>query len=110
MSFGPEKTQTITYWAGSGFGNDGSTSFAAPSSIKGRWEDRSEKFMSSLQSEEISTAVVFLDQDVSPGDYLYLGTSTQTNPLLLSDAHKVEGFSKIPDLRAVRWERKAWLM
>ena len=76
-------------------------------SAKGRWEQRQEKAVDPQGNEFLSNAVVFLDTDVTTGDYLYQGTSTESSPP--STAREVKAFTKIPDIRGVLFERKAIL-
>lgn len=101
--------QTITYWAYSGIDSTGEPSFAAPTSLTGRWEGRQDLFVNAAGEEQRSAAMVFLGQDVKEGDWLYLGTSATTNPKNVSGAFEVKGFRKIPDLTASDFERIAYL-
>jgi hypothetical protein len=61
--------------------------------------------------EEItSSAVVYFDTDIPIGDYIALGDVDHVlDPTLLHSAYRVRQFRKIPDLRAVQMERKAYL-
>ena len=77
------------------------------STVKGRWEDKQTKTVDSNGDELISNAEVFLDTDVSVGDYLYLGTTASTSPPATS--REVKNFSKTPDIRVTQYIRKAFL-
>ena len=101
--------QTITYWANPVPDGYGGNTFDAPTAIIGRWEDKMELFTDEKGEEKRSTAVVFLGQDVVEGEYLYLGTSTETSPIDQVGARKVQAFRKIPNYNASDFERKAWL-
>lgn len=99
-------TQTATRWQTTpdGFGG---FSFSPPQQIKCRWEQRSELLPGS--TVEVSKAIVYVDRDVYPEDYLILGSSAAANPISLG-ALKVKEFSKIPDLRNLETVRKCWLI
>lgn len=111
MSLNPRKhlRQTATWW-NSTPDNFGGHTYAAPVEILCRWEDRSERFESPLDRQEhISRAVVFLDRDIGVDDYLFLGVSGVANPTTVAGAFKVRGFAKIPNLRNLDMERRAYL-
>ena len=100
--------QDVTHWVSTADGYGGYT-FAAPVTLKGRWEDRAETFRDTRGEEATSDTVVYLDTDVAFPDYLFLGISTTADPQTLSGAHQVRQFRKIPNLRASAYERKAFL-
>lgn len=103
--------QTLTWWAASGGDGFGGDLFAAPLAIKGRWEDRTEKYIGQLDRRElISNAVVFVDRDVAVGDYLVQGDQTaQANPTLVAGAYKVQQFKRVSDIRNVETVKRAVL-
>lgn len=108
MSFGTFP-QTATYWALSGNDGFGGRSFSSPSSISVFWQDVQQKYMDVSGEEKVSKAKVFLEQDVTVGSYLYLGTSAVTSPYDVAGAYEIKSFSKIPSLDASEFERKALL-
>ena|SRR5256885_6192849 len=103
-------TQKATWWSVSpdGFGGD---TFAAPVLLDCRWENRQETFIGQIDRRElVSNAVVFLNQDVSVGDYLVEGDQTlQANPTGITGAFKIQRFDSIPDLRNLHKVRRAVL-
>jgi len=110
INFARNLLQDITYWApAAGPDEFGLETFGAPKVIKGRWEDRQVAFVDNQGVEQVSEAVVFLDQDVEPEGYLYLGVSTAPSPLSVDKARKISVFTKTPDIRAAAFERKALL-
>jgi len=74
-----------------------------------RWEEKNEEFIDLQGNTKISQAVVFAQQDLDVGGYLLLGDSPLTDPTLDNNAMVIQRYSKIPDLRAVQFNRKAWL-
>ena len=104
----PHLHQHLTYWTVSpdGFGG---YSFGTPKAIKGRWEDKTELFTNGYGKEVVSKAIVYLDTDVALDGYLMLGATTVTDPTTLPLAYQVAAYRKIPNLGAVRFERKAYL-
>lgn len=101
--------QTITYWAAPIPDGWGGYTFTSPTTISARWEDTQELFVNAQGKEEKSRAVVWLGQDVDIGGYLYNGTSTDENPKTVAGAFPIKSFSKIPNIKATKFERKAWL-
>lgn len=92
---------TVTWWkttGGSGFGGD---SVATPIKLKAKWEEIQEVFIGQIDRRElVSKAVVYVDMDMSVGDYLALGDFTdQANPGLVAGAYKIQRWEKAADLR-----------
>jgi|APSaa5957512535_1039671.scaffolds.fasta_scaffold05366_9 hypothetical protein len=108
--------QSLVLWSESGRTAGGKSTFATPADISGRWEDRAVNFTDNTGKESVSSSVVFLDQDVKAGDWLYLGTVAsiasaidETNPNKVTGAHEVSGFNKIPDIKGTKFIRMALL-
>lgn len=57
--------------------------------IKVRWEKRNSIFYDENGRIVRSDSRVFMQDDVSPGDYLYKGTTTETDPVNLEEAKQV---------------------
>jgi len=108
MTFGTFP-QTATYWALSGNDGYGGRTFSTPATVSVFWQDVNQKYMDESGEEKVSTSKVFLEQDVTVGSYLYLGTSTETSPYDVDGAYEIKSFSKIPSLDASEFERKALL-
>ena len=101
--------QTVTYWAPSSMSGWGGETFASPVAIDGRWEDKQELFIDSKGQEVRSNAVVYVDQDVDLGGFLYLGTSTASDPTTVDGAREIRAFQKSPNIKATEFIHKAWL-
>lgn len=108
--------QDIVYWAFSSRDEYGTEIFAAPVEIKGRWEKSNEKFLDGDGNEVVSSSVVFLTQDVSEGDWVFLGkiadiasSEGSTDPVVVTGAEEVRRFNKTPDHKGTSFERKALL-
>ncbi len=98
----------VTHWAASPSTYGGFT-FDTPVTFKGRWEDKAVLFRDTTGSEVTSESVVSLAQDVSVGDFIFLGESEVADPTTISATKQVRQFSKIPDLRHIEYVRKAFL-
>lgn len=110
MSFITQRLkQSATYWAVTGVNNSGGPTFAAAVAVKVRWEQRTAVFTRPNGEEASSTSVVFVKQDMSEGDFLFLGTSVVADPHTLAAAKEIQGFSKIPQLIGSEFERRAFL-
>lgn len=69
-----------------------------------RWEDKQVLFTDKSGQERTSRAIVYVDTDVSLGDFMLLGTSTSATPP--DGAYEVKSFNKSPDLKGRLFERK----
>lgn len=96
--------QAATHWIATpnGFGG---YDFGTPTVIKCRWEEKAELIPGSI---EMSHAVVYVDRDMSPEDYLILGESTSITPST-DHANRIKSFKKVPDLRNLESLKKVWL-
>ena len=101
--------QTITYWSPGTINNYGDLTFVAPVTINGRWENRVELVTDSKGREFTSRAHAYLFSDVENEGYLFLGTSTGADPRAVEGAYLIRFFSKIPDIDAIDFERKAFV-
>ena len=102
--------QDITVWQPGVNDGFGGFTFPAPTLIKGRWEQKQELFMDPKGEELMSEAIVYIDTDVTIGQYIAEGDQTAiADPTTLSDAHRIKQYMKIPDLRFNSFERKAIL-
>lgn len=102
-------TETITYWAISSRDQHQKPTWAAPQSVKARWEDRAERFTDRNGRDIVSRAIVLVDTDLAVEGYLYRGTSAASDPTTVSGALPIERFDKIPDPQGREYLRRAWL-
>lgn len=100
--------EDITYWVATP-STYGGFVFSTPTTLKGRWEEKAMLFRDSTGDEVTSEAVVYLDTDVNVGDFLFHGSSAAADPTTVQGTKQIRQFSKIPDLRHVDYERKAFL-
>jgi len=106
--------QTCVYWSTPAADGYGGYSFSDAVELSCRWEDRMELFINPQGKEERSQAVVYLDQDVDLGGYLYLGelddfSSSAPDPQEVSGVKEIKSLKKIPNLKATAYLRKVWL-
>jgi hypothetical protein len=100
---------TLTYWSPSSEDNFGAVSFGAPITLRGRWEERSERVRKPNGDELESTAVVFVDRDLLTGGFLIEGDFTfQPDPHAVG-AKEIQALATVPDIRSVQRERRAYL-
>jgi hypothetical protein len=97
--------QTCVYWANPQDDGYGGKTFDEPVEIVCRWEERVQLVKSEIANTEfISRAVVFINQDVDLNGFLYLGTlddmdsDSQENPMKQDGAYIIKIFDKIPSL------------
>jgi hypothetical protein len=104
----PHLHQTATVWTTTpnAFGG---YNFAEPYTIKCRWEDRTELYYGRMSGkEEVSRAAIFVEEDLSVGDWIVLGDYTDVvDPSTIAGALPVRDFSSSPDLRNMIRVRKA---
>lgn len=101
---------TVTYWAKGTPDGYGGFTYASPVALNGRWEERIQLFVNQAGNQQQSKAMVFLEDDVEIGGFLYLGTSTDSAPSAVGNlAYEILGFSKIPSIDGSDYERRAYL-
>ncbi len=103
------RRQAATFWSATGADDSGDPTFAAPKSIRVRWEERQAVFTNAAGEEGSAAAVVFVKEDMKASDFLFLGVSTETDPTDVADAREVQGWSKLPQLIGSGYERRAFL-
>ena len=109
MAFKKAHNQTLTYWGNPSPDGVGWFTFDSPASITGRWEDLQILFIDAQGQEQTSRSVVYLGQDVDVEGFLYLGTSTESDPKDQSGAFRIRQFGKIPNIKGTEYERVAYL-
>ena len=101
--------QQATYWGQPVPTGYGGHEFDIPEVIRCRWEQKTEEFIDKKGATKLSQAVVYVDQDVEVGGYLYLGDTSEADPTALKEALPIQRYAKVPDIRAVEYVRKVWL-
>ena len=107
--------QTAVYWGNPQSNGIGGRTFDEAVEIDVRWEQKQELFIDAAGQETRSNAVVYADQDVDMGGYLFLGELTdlssieEGDPLAVDGAYEVRGFGSTPNLKADQSLRKIWL-
>jgi len=102
------RTHTATYWAVDGVDSAGDPQVEAPTAILVRWEQREEVFRGADGSELRASHVVYLGQDVAVGDFLFLGSSSNADPLAAGGL-RVQDFRRIESFGGRDVERRALL-
>ncbi len=112
-------TQTAVYWGTPTEDGYGGKNLADPVEIDCRWEDRIElisRVGARLGEEFISSARVFVTQDVDEQGWLFLGdlddldSDEEANPKDADGAFAIERFDKSPVLRSTnKFARVAYL-
>ena len=94
--------QTAVYWSTPVKDGYGGLTFATPTEIKCRWEDKITVITGSNGEQEVCNASVLIYQDLTAHGYIYLGTlaslsiAQKANPKLVDGAHEILYFGKIP--------------
>jgi len=107
--------QVVVYWGNPVVDGWGKYTFADPVELNGRWIDKTELFIGGNGKEQISSAVVLLDQDVDEEGYLYLGdlddldSAEEDNPMTVGAAFQIKKVMKCSDIRGDNFLRKVWL-
>lgn len=115
MDFDRLLKQTAVYWGGPSYGGYSKKTFAAPVEVSIRWEDKQELFTDSQGKEKLSQAVIYLNQDVVVGAFIYLGdlselgSSEEGDPYLVASAKEIMAFNKLPNVGATQYLRKVWI-
>ena len=104
---------TLVYW-GTPSRKGIVVTFAEPTEINGRWVDKAEMYKDNEGREQLSQAVVLVDQDVDVGGYLMKGDLTylpsdDSAPHEDEDAYEIKQFQKATNIRGTKTVRKVWL-
>jgi len=104
---------TITIWLQSGtYDGSGQRAFAAPITTEnsGKWQDSTALVINNNAKEIESKIQVLLEsQDLSEGDWIFLGTSVETNPRTVANAFEVKAWNKTATVAGERYTRVAFL-
>jgi len=105
---------TAVWWERGDPDGYGDFDWEDPVEVDCRWVQSNDLFTDSLGEEKRCTARVYLDRDVTVGDFLKLGdlddiTSASGYPPNKDGAYQVQRFDKIPDLAGGEILRRAWL-
>lgn len=107
--------QTAVYWGSPVKDKFGQLTFADPVEVDCRWEDVNDLYIGQDGKQHVSSAKVYLDQDVQLEGFLFLGELADLDSSLLSDPRSYENtfqikkWDKISDLSGVDFVRTAWL-
>jgi len=101
--------QVATYWGSPLPNGVGGYTYAGPTIIKCRWEDKIEEITSPQGGPITSRATVYLDQEVAIDGYLYLGESEASDPTEVDGAYKIIATAVTPDLWGLKREIRAFL-
>lgn len=96
--------QTITYWAPPADGNPdefGDYTYQSAASISGRWEIRDLLFINRVGTEEHSHAIVYTATAVDVDGFLYLGTSTASDPTSVDGADRIRQVERIWGVKGI---------
>jgi len=108
-------TDTAVFWEKTGKNGFYELTLSTGVEINVRWEDRNELFINYDGKEEYSGAIVYIKQDMSPDDFLYLGELTdlsaeeQANPKLEQSAFAIKKFEKIKSVGGRSTLRRVFL-
>ena len=98
------------------FDDYGQPLYADPVELKCRWEDRAEEFITAGGTNAISRSVVYVASDVRTGGVLLLttlvaltATGNLTVPKNNDGAWEIKRFDKLPNLKATKFVRTAYL-
>lgn len=100
--------EVITYWGTGASGEYGVANLAAPTLLRGRWEDRAELLRNPKGDEFVSAAVVFCSGEVWPDGYLARGDhSLDSTPGV--GAMEIKQVTKVRNVRYTDQEIRAYL-
>lgn len=102
--------QTATYWAPDGTsGITGELQFAAPVTISCRWIEKEDKYISPEGRDEVSSSTVWTESSISENGYLFLGVSSESDPLSVQDAFIVRRIREVPSTDGSKTARRIML-
>lgn len=107
------RKQTLVYWAPEQADEFGKPTYADPVELSCRWEDTCEEFIGPEGARELSTAKVFVGEDVEVKGVMMLGTledlTESGDPKLNEGAGEIRRFEKVANIRQTKTLRVAYL-
>lgn len=98
--------QWAVYWAPSGAGVDGKTTYAEGVEIKCRWESSTEQTIDKNGNTIVSKAEVNPDRELSPDGVLWEGRKSEltsaTDPFAQPGAWPIQRFDRTPNAKATK--------
>lgn len=90
------RKQVATLWERDGVDSAGDPTFssASPRQIDVRWEEQNTVFISEDGEEKNASGFVIVGEDLSAGDYLYLGVSAESDATNQRGSVPILGFKK----------------
>ena len=105
--------QTAVYWAPSTIDEFGKFTWAEPVEIVCRWEDVAEEYIDAEGDRQLSSAKVYVGEDVEVGGVLFLGEITDIesggDPKDNDGAWEIRKFAQLPNLKNTETLRTAFL-
>jgi len=105
--------QSAVYWPPLQAGSYGKRKFGAAVDISVRWEDTNELYVTVNGEQATSSSKVYSGVDLTVGGFLWLGTvvtlTDADNPTLNEGAGEIMRFDKIPNIKATKFLRVAYL-
>lgn len=104
--------QKAIWWKAGAKDRFGNVTFDDPVEIDCRWEETGKEYLNAKGETAVSDAVVYVDRDISTGDFLCLGeldSNPVSHPLDKAGAESVKRFDKLPNLKVKEFLRTAYL-
>lgn len=105
--------QTGVYWPFDAVDDFGQPTYGAAVEISVRWEDSNQEFIDSEGETQISSALVYVSQDVVVKGRLYLGVLADVGssglPSTVNPTWEIRKYDKLPNLRATEFLRSVFL-
>lgn len=91
--------EAFTLWRYDGVTDSkGRKVYASPVAIRGRWENRIERYLDANGEEVVSRSTVFVDRDAPAGSRLLRGSSAEADPEPIEGTFVVKAFLATPTL------------
>jgi hypothetical protein len=92
--------QTATYWPLSSVNQYNDPVVGEPDEVEVRWEDRIELFIDTMSGDQVqSRSIIYTEEELAVGGYLYLGISDEADPLELEGADLIRRVDMVPDVK-----------
>lgn len=101
--------QDLTYWAFTGVTGSGRSTFAAPVTVKCRWQDSAVLFKNTQGQQLVSSAIIYPVMPLGVKGFIKLGIDATLDPLGLAGAYEIQQVGASPDLQQKRVLNKAWV-
>jgi hypothetical protein len=91
--------QTVTYWGSPVKDAWGDQTYPSPATLRAHWKEEANVVAGLTGALFTSHAIIHVESDIQADGFIYLGTTSATNPRLVRGAERIQRAEKFPTVR-----------